>query len=353
MGLTQSQRCIWEKAKSLGSGGQAVEMTDSVCSYILSIIVRDLGHQAAFPELPEQVQPFFDPGSFRARVVPGVDALRLYERLVGVDPDADTYFACLAALHRARLKYERILETQPIPTIEQVGPRGLLQFGKLSARSLAALMFWRKWFYDIDNRAGQETGYLFEPIIANAIGGTPVPSSRSPVKRHQDKSKGRQVDCLRDKKAYELKIRVTIAASGKGRWHEELAFPVDCEESGFTPVLLVWDGTPNPKLTELARAFRERNGEVYVGRDAWQHLDDLAGSTMSRFIEIYVRKPIESLLADAPERLPPLSARIGDDGSMVIEIDSEVLRIARCSESVATGSGDEIPTNAGDQIPGP
>ena len=29
-------------------------------------------------------------------------------------------------------------------------------------------------------------------------------------------------------KAYEFKLRVTIAASGQGRWKEELDFPSDC-----------------------------------------------------------------------------------------------------------------------------
>jgi hypothetical protein len=30
-----------------------------------------------------------------------------------------------------------------------------------------------EWLYDIDNRSAQETGYLFEPILAAAIGGIP------------------------------------------------------------------------------------------------------------------------------------------------------------------------------------
>ena len=171
----------------------------------------------------------------------------------------------MASLHKARLKYQTILETQPIPTMEQVGPRGLLQYGTMSHASLGALLFWRKWFFDIDNRAGQETGYLFEPVIAYAVGGTPVPASRSPVKRSRDNSKGRQIDCLIGDHAYEIKIRVTIAASGQGRWGEELEFPVDCRTSGYKPILVVLDSTENPKLTELSRAFRDNGGEVYIG----------------------------------------------------------------------------------------
>ena len=44
-------------------------------------------------------------------------------------------------------------------------PRGLLQYGGMSPKTLAGFLLWRKWIFDIDNRAGQETGYLFEPII--------------------------------------------------------------------------------------------------------------------------------------------------------------------------------------------
>ena len=36
------------------------------------------------------------------------------------------------------------------------------------------------------------------------------------------------MDCLCNDRAYEIKIRMTIAASGQGRWGEELEFPEDC-----------------------------------------------------------------------------------------------------------------------------
>jgi len=192
MGLTKSQAAIWQKARSLSNSGQAIALTDGMCSYLVATIVRDLGLSALFPELPRVLPPFFTDGPLASLVVDGHDCHALYERLVAANSDSDTYFACLAALHKARLKYELILCTQPFPTLEQVGPRGLLQYGKLSGDALAGLMFWRKWFFDIDNRAGQETGYLFEPIIAYAIGGTPAPAKKSPVKRHSDTTKGRQ-----------------------------------------------------------------------------------------------------------------------------------------------------------------
>jgi hypothetical protein len=328
MPLTQSQKTIWERARSLGSGGQAIRLDDEACTYLIARIAADLGVIRELPELPEDVADFYNSGELSDLRIAGLDALGLFQRLLEIDPNVDTYFACLASLHKARLKYENILETQPIPTLEQVGPRGLLQFGKMSSKELAAFLFWRKWFFDIDNRAGQETGYLFEPVIANAIGGTPVSAARSPVKRRSDSRKGRQVDCLLGKRAYELKIRMTIAASGQGRWGEELDFPLDCVASDYVPVLLVLDSTTNPKLTELTKAFLAQGGEVYIGEDAWAHLDKLAGPTMANFIDRYVREPLASLLSDASEALEPFAASF-EGNELVIQVGDEAFKIQR------------------------
>ncbi len=328
MPLSQAQRSIIEKARAVGGGGQGVALSDSACAYVISVVVADLNLAEFFPELPANVQPFFGSGTPGDLEVRNVDFLDLADRLFSQVPDADTYFSSLAKLHKARMKYERILETQPIPTVEQVGPRALLEFGKLKVESLASFLFWRKWIFDIDNRAAQETGYLFEPIIAGAIGGTPVSASRSPIRRHDNPRKGRQVDCVADGRAYEFKLRVTIAASGQGRWKEELTFPRDCEESGYIPVLVVLDATPNPKLFELETAFLERNGEVYKGESAWQHLDKAAGPIMGIFLEKYVRGPLDALLRGAPSRLSDLTLSEGE-GGITVRVGRDSFVVAR------------------------
>jgi hypothetical protein len=347
MGLTQAQATIWQKARTLGSGGQAVDLTDGMCIYLLSVIVHDLELSSRFPEFKQIPPPFFGDRKFAELSLDGPDPKVTFERLVASNHDADTYFACLAALHKARLKYERILSMQPIPTLEQVGPRGLLQYGQLTGKALAGFLFWRKWFFDIDNRSGQETGYLFEPIIAHAIGGTPAPASKSPVKRFRDRKKGRQVDCLLDKRAYEVKIRVTIASSGQGRWQEELDFPSDCRKSGFTPVLICMDGTPNPKLADLIKAFKKQQGEVYVGDDAWRHLDSEAGPTMARFLEKYVKSPIQDLLQQGADELPELVARFNHSFIDII-VGGETLRIERTPEETVEIEPDEMPEDLDD-----
>jgi hypothetical protein len=350
MALSQSQRAIIEKARALGGGGQAVSLDEGVCAYLTGVIVADLGLGVQFPEIdPVRLPHFFGAAPLEGLSLQ-VPFLPLFERLVSLDANADTYFACLAGLHKARLKYERILQTQAIATIDQVGPRGLLQYGTMSPKALTGFLLWRKWLFDIDNRAAQETGYLFEPIIAAAIGGVPVSAKKSPVRRQDDPAKGRQVDCIREKRAYEIKIRVTIAASGQGRWREELEFPGDCRTSGYLPVLVVLDPTVNPKLDELQQAFLRAGGEVHIGAAAWNHLQQTAGTTMARFLEKYVHDPFESLLAEVPATLPDLVLTM-DDEAVSITVGGEVHVTKRSAPEAAHGdSDDDLPEDVEDQI---
>ena len=144
------------------------------------------------------------------------------------------------------------------------------------------------------------------------------------------------MDCLRENRAYEIKIRMTIAASGQGRWGEELEFPEDCRQSGYVPVLIVLDPTPSPKLDELRAVFLNAGGEAYVGQEAWVHLEDLAGLTMARFLEKYVHNPLQALLAEEPIQLPDLLLAM-DDERLTIRVGDEECSIAR----VRTGEDED------------
>jgi hypothetical protein len=211
-------------------------------------------------------------------------------------------------------------------------------------------LFWRKWIFDIDNRAGQETGYVFEPIIASAIGGVATGAKNSPVKR-QGTGSGRQVDCVReiDKRAYEIKLRVTIAASGQGRWQEELDFPADCRASGYTPVLIVLDPTANPKLQELQRTFDREGGESYIGHDAWEHLERMAGETMATFISRYVHQPIQALLNGAPVELPDICFRLRGN-ELLIEVAGERLHLRRDPTDDLASADDAVPDDVNGEV---
>jgi hypothetical protein len=152
---------------------------------------------------------------------------------------------------------------------------------------------------------------LFEPVIAGAIGGIPCSAVRSPIRRSSG-SGGRQVDCLKDDKAYEFKIRITTAASGQGRWGEEVLFPREARNSGYTPILIVLDPTPNPKLAELVKAFEDSGGLAFVGDDAWFHLKNEAGEEMGLFLDKYIRAPLDEVYAalDPADVLPPLRVEL-------------------------------------------
>jgi hypothetical protein len=341
MALSKAQQTLINRVRSAGTSALGVYLDDEICAYLVAVIARDLNLHETLT-FPSDLPDFFSSSLLTSLRLEDVDFHSAFEYLIQLKEDADTYFYCLANLHKARLKYERILQAQALPTIDQVGPRSLLQYGALSPKALAGLLFWRKWLFDIDNRAGQETGYLFEPIIAYAIGGVPVSASKSPVRRKDNPQKGRQVDCILDRRAYEIKIRVTIAASGQGRWREELSFPEDCQASGYTPVLLVLDATSNPKLRELSNAFHNASGEVYTGEDAWSHLTVQAGATMSRFLELYVHTPIQALLEAAPDDLPEMTLQM-HNRNIIITVDGEALHIQRDMPETLSTEPDEMP----------
>jgi hypothetical protein len=349
--LSTTQRGFFEKARRLGTGAALIQLDDNECRKLANVISRDLGVADARIIPPDGLPEFYDP-SFVDFSADGPPAHEIFEALVENVTDGELFFHCLSAIHLRRIKYARILATQPMPTLEQVGPRGILQFGHAPPAELVSLLFWRKWIYDIDNRAAQETGYIFEPIIAASIGGVPYSGKKSPVKSRSGGG-GRQVDCLLDKDAYELKLRVTIAASGQGRWGAELDFPQDCKASGFRPVLVVFDSTENPKLAELKDAFEHAGGAHYVGEHAWQHLEGVAGKTMGVFLERYVRGPLESLLqaTPAPTELPDLILRQGN-GFIAVHIGEFEMRIDRTGDDEDLVEDDALPSDIEEELPG-
>ena len=354
MTLSAAQRSLFVKATKLGSGKQAVALSDAGACALIAIAASDLSVELGLPPLDESIALYANSPPSLLSLQTGESPESMFGRLVDSGAaDADTYFSCLAALHKGRLKYENILSSQAVPTIDQVGPRGLLLYGMMPTPTLAALLLWRKWIFDIDNRAGQETGYVFEPILAGAIGGAPASSSKSPVRRRNDSSKGRQVDCILDHVAYEFKLRVTIAASGQGRWQEELDFPQDCVDSGFQPALIVLDPTDDPKLNQLQQAFRNAGGKSYVGEDAWDHLKEQAGPSMGVFVEKYIRRPLKDLLAAAPvaDGLPKFSVEMYSD-SVVFHLGEVDVPFARTDPSDEGDDCDTIPDDVSDQLPG-
>ncbi|GKS83839.1 hypothetical protein AVMA1855_06825 [Acidovorax sp. SUPP1855] len=139
------------------------------------------------PGLAAKINPGFDyycvpDGWFEAPIQLGELEHVALMRQAAIDiPDFFTYLRCLSELHKRRKKYTKILSAQPMPTMVQVSPRSLMEYGHVEPEALASWLTWRKFFYDLDNRSAQETGYLFEPILAAAIGGEPKGNLSKPL----------------------------------------------------------------------------------------------------------------------------------------------------------------------------
>jgi hypothetical protein len=275
---------------------------------------------------------------FEQPVSPTRSLEEVFLSVKAAQPDAATYFRNLSMLHKRRLKFKTILGCQPFPKMEQIVPRSLLEYGTTPSEVLATWLVWRKWLYDLDNRAAQETGYLFEPILADAIGGVPYSAQQSPIKRADDPSKGRQVDCIDDSDAYEFKMRVTIAASGQGRFREELEFARDCSTSGFRPILLVLDPTPSARLGDLAAEYARYGGSAYIGNDAWQLIESKAGPVMASFVEKYVRVPISEVDSSYVSLQALRLEKAGND-AVQVQIGEQAFTIMRLSDDVCRGTG--------------
>lgn len=311
---------LYTKCKMHGNGDAQVILTDDELYALIVIALNDLGWfrenlYTKTVQIPND-NYYAIPMDWFATLRIGVtvaDLLKTLESAKHQEEDFCLYIENLSALHRRRVKYRRILSTQPLPTMEQIGPRVLLEFGSCNSRWLANWMTWRKWIYDIDNRAAQETGYIFEPLLASCLGGDSVGARHSPVKRVDENgcqtSNGRQIDCYvpTSNTAYELKLRVTIAASGQGRFGEERSFPSECQAAGIKPVLLVLDPTPSNKLDELSKKFIECKGEFYHGKNAWEYIKEKSGDVISVFVEKYIRTAISEIEDIQPATLEEIT----------------------------------------------
>lgn len=330
---TLDERSFLTAVRTLGTGRAiSISLSDDEMCALVEVILHDLGARDLALDMGAVDR---DVGSYFERPLSSLKKnpfkLPFWEVFYAARAqiqDFVTYFKCLCEMHKRRVKYDLILSRQPMPTSDQIAPRVLLEYGATDAAILATWMTWRKWLFDLDNRAGQETGYLFEPILAASLGGVSYGASKSPIRRRGDAAKGRQVDCIVDRDAYEFKIRVTIAASGQGRFAEELTFVEDCVASDYRPVLIVLDPTSNPRLGELSRAFVNAGGVIFIGEDAWAHLEERAGPTMATFLEQYVRRPI-SQIAPLIGTPMPMTLQVTQNGNIELGFDTEAGRIAK------------------------
>ena len=310
MPITRQQRVFYKTFSQHGSGSAMVEIEPKDVALLTHIAYLDV-----FENEPEWFsnpfcrlakESFYTITPEKVAELPTIEIEEAinYLQLSGATNTENIiylYLKNLSELWRRRFKFYNILKTQPFPLTEQIGLRCLLEYGNCEDDLLFSWMSWRKLIYDIDNRSAQETGYLFEPILASCLGGEPMSHRYSPVKRIDDNGnptkEGRQIDCYiaETREAYELKLRVTKAASGQGRFSEEMSFPYEARRSGLTPILIVFDPTPSPLLDRLKAKYVEEGGRYAIGEDAWNMLTDRAGREMGKYIIKYIKPPISKM----------------------------------------------------------
>ncbi len=317
--MTRQQREFYHNFSRHGSGAASVEISPAEVALLAHIAYFDI-YDRRETWFAEWVAGFIDREFYsitqsEISALPAISEDESYAflekaKVTDVANYVYMYLKNLAVLYRRRFKFYNILREQPFPSVEQIGLRCLLEFGNCDDALLFSWMAWRKLIYDIDNRSAQETGYLFEPIIASCLGGESVSHHDSPVRRiaanGRVKNEGRQIDCFvkETSEVYELKIRVTIAASGQGRFAEEMSFPYEARKAGLIPVLIVFDPTPSVLLERLGNEYRRHGGRVAVGDAAWDELTTRAGREMGKFIVKYIKPPImrmKSLYKELPK----------------------------------------------------
>lgn len=305
--LTKQQKDFYKMFSQHGSGNTLVKIAPRDVILLIHIAYYDINNSKADWFIPEYTSiamtDFYDITPQMVDRLPNKtieDAVLYLQKSSATNTENIIYLYLknLSELYRRRFKFYNILKTQPFPTTEQIGLRCLLEYGNCPNDLLFSWMMWRKLIYDIDNRSAQETGYLFEPILASCLGGESVSHRNSPVKRIDDNgnptTEGRQVDCYIEeaKEVYELKLRVTIAASGQGRFREEMSFPYEARRAGLTPILVVFDPTPSNLLNKLKEKYFAEGGKAVIGNDAWDELTRRAGEEMGKYILKYIKPPI-------------------------------------------------------------
>lgn len=341
MAISRQMRAFYKTFSQHGGGNALVEIQPRDVVMLIHIAYKD-----NFDECPEWFSSefnhltsvnFYDITPQMIDDLPRLteDEAIYYLQLCGATNTENViylYLKNLSELYRRRFKFYNILRTQPFPETEQIGLRCLLEYGNCDDTLLFSWMKWRKLIYDIDNRSAQETGYLFEPILASCLGGESVSHRYSPVKRIDDNgnptNEGRQIDCYiaEAKEAYELKLRVTIAASGQGRFSEEMSFPYEARRAGLKPILIVFDSTPSDLLERLKKKYIDEGGSYAVGDDAWRVLTSRAGNEMGKYILKYIKPPISRM--EQADNGFPSSVHLAANNEMITITDDAGKRYA-------------------------
>lgn len=215
------------------------------------------------------------------------DTLKILKYFSETHPDGLKAYALLIEIYKRRLRFAHILSEAHAPSPVDLVHRSLIEFGN-DPKQISDLLRMRKMVYDIDNRSAQESAYLYMTIMASVLGGQTVTSRNSPILKNGSNHERRSVDCIAGRRAYDFKARMTEAPSRRARFEDEMSFARDCFTSGYVPVLLVLNQLPGQRPMEMIEVFERYEGEIYIGEHAWEHVRDVAGPVLSKFLDKFV-----------------------------------------------------------------
>ena len=147
--LSIEESKLFTKVTTLGlATNLPVTMSPVEFAKLIGVVYMDLGKgpdlEQARPGLWTKIRPpssyYSVPDGWFTEQVPlapmtHIDLMRLGVQQI---PDFVTYLKCLSELHKRRRKYAMILEAQPLPTMVQVSPRSLMEFGQVDNEALAS-----------------------------------------------------------------------------------------------------------------------------------------------------------------------------------------------------------------------
>jgi hypothetical protein len=134
--LDRESRQLLNKARNLGGKGPTIYLEDHELLRLCAIVAIDLDRQnivSNFVAEEEASAEYYGIPLewFHQPVDEEISLVDTYLLLKDNIPDFGTYFSKLCELHKRRVKFKRILETQTFTPLDPIVPRCLLEYGMM------------------------------------------------------------------------------------------------------------------------------------------------------------------------------------------------------------------------------
>lgn len=149
----------------------------------------------------------------------------------------------------------------------------------------------------LKERTAAAIHYFLSNISRIALRGRVYPEETSPLMEEGSTFK-RSAECVCGPYIYHLKYRAQDVALSRWDLGDDMSMARDCRYSGYTPRLLIFDGTASPFRDWLEGVCYDHGGEVFLGEAAWAHVTEQASPMVRVCIERYCRDPLALVAAE-------------------------------------------------------